>query len=92
LDDAVTATHYKVGQPDAKGKPIRLGDPMTYIDWKSEQRSYYLYRVEPVTWSQFDPNTGEKKEFSENRWVEKGMYDTKEAAKEALEALKKEAT
>lgn len=33
LSDAKTATHYQVGERDAVGKIIVLGEPMTYHDW-----------------------------------------------------------
>ena len=33
LQDGRTADHYRVGAPDSLGKPIVIGEEMTYIDW-----------------------------------------------------------
>jgi hypothetical protein len=71
LDDKVTAAHYQVGAPDAVGKAIKLGEPMDYIDWRSEERVYYVYRremvVEPL---KLDEPDGPAHEVE--RWVRKG--------------------
>lgn len=45
LSDDVTATHYKVGAIDAVGKKIELGKEMTYIDWKSRDVVFYIYKL-----------------------------------------------
>jgi len=38
-----TADHYREGGVDALGKPIALGKPMDYIDWKSAERVWTVY-------------------------------------------------
>lgn len=43
LDDAVTATHYKVGLPDAMGKPIVLGEEFDYVDWRADALAWNVY-------------------------------------------------
>lgn len=44
LDDQVTAEHYRVGSADSLGKPIVLGEEMTYVDWhNSEDAVWRLY-------------------------------------------------
>jgi hypothetical protein len=47
LDDKVTASHYKVGLKDAMGKPIAIGEPMTYLDYKGEL-VWYVYQLEEI--------------------------------------------
>lgn len=47
LDDEVTASHYAAGKKDAVGKPIVLGEEMTYIDWMGE-RGWYVYELVEV--------------------------------------------
>lgn len=44
LSEEVTAGHYQVGRPDSMGKPIVLGEPMNYIDWKGAEVAWYVYR------------------------------------------------
>lgn len=45
LDDAVTANHYQVGEKDAMGKVIALGEPMTYLDYRGEW-VWYIYKFD----------------------------------------------
>jgi hypothetical protein len=45
LDDAVTARHYKMGEQDALGKKIVLGESMTYLDYFGEW-VWYIYRLD----------------------------------------------
>jgi hypothetical protein len=47
LEDAVTAHHYAVGQKDAMGKVIVLGEPMTYLDYLGTW-VWYVYQLEAV--------------------------------------------
>lgn len=44
LADDVTATHYAVGKGDQTGKPIVLGEPMTYADWRNPDRAWNVYQ------------------------------------------------
>lgn len=49
LSDEVTASHYQVGRPDALGKPIVLGEPMTYLDWNAFRQGvgkWYVYKLD----------------------------------------------
>lgn len=43
LSDEKTAPHYQAGNPDADGKPIKIGETMTYLDWMGEP-VFYVYR------------------------------------------------
>jgi len=47
LDDAVTASHYKVGERDALGKVIVLGELMTYLDYLGDL-VWYIYKIGEV--------------------------------------------
>lgn len=47
LANDATALHYAVGNKDAVGKPIVLGEEMTYIDWMGE-RGWYVYELVEV--------------------------------------------
>ena len=82
----MTASHYFAGTRkemfggkevdkvgiDALGKPIKLGEPMDYIDWKNPEKVFYVYRREEVT-------VGKKKAKAE-RFVLKGNRPDYEAA------------
>ena len=46
LHDANTEKHYQVGMRDARGKVIRLGEPMTYLDYKNKW-GWYFFRKDP---------------------------------------------
>jgi hypothetical protein len=48
LGNDVTAADYQVGRPDARGKVIELGSPMTFIDYLAPERVFYVYAREPV--------------------------------------------
>jgi hypothetical protein len=79
LSDEVTAAHYKVGGRDALGKPIELGKPMDYIDWKSQERAYTVYELAPVT------TTVDGKDKTVTRWLPRGSYPTEaEAMSQAI--------
>jgi hypothetical protein len=73
LSDAVTANHYAIGKRDAGGKPIELGQPFDYIDWKSAERAYYVYRLEAV-------NSPSGKARAVSRWALQGVYPDYETA------------
>jgi len=47
LDDRVTARHYQVGKRDALGKPIAIGEPMTYLDYRGPW-GWHVYQMQPV--------------------------------------------
>jgi hypothetical protein len=96
LDDKVTAAHYQVSQPvfdpsdpkkqigwtsvDALGKPIKLGEEFTYIDWKGLQPPvHYVYTLETV--EEVNDITGVKTKV--DRWLPK---DAKPTEQEALSA------
>lgn len=66
LSDVVTAAHYQVGKPDALGKIIALGEPMDFIDWRSPERTFYVYQLEEVT----DEVDGQP--VKNMRWLPKG--------------------
>jgi hypothetical protein len=46
LSNAVTADHYTAGKIDALGKPIVLGESMTYLDWLAPF-GWYVYLLDP---------------------------------------------
>jgi hypothetical protein len=76
LDDAVTASHYAVGEWDAMGKPIVLGEPMTYLDYRGEW-VWYVYQLRP-----------DETHIDGERWLPAGIETTKEAALAVAEGLK----
>ena len=75
LDDAVTARHYQVGEHDAMGKTIALGEPMTYLDYKGEW-VWYIYQLRD------DETAPDGK-----RWILAAIETTKESALEAAHLL-----
>lgn len=82
LDDAVTAKHYKEGQPDSQGKPIKLGEEMEYVDYRNRKKPggmvFNLYQLRPDD----NPNNN-----LTERWFKVDSFDTLEAATEAAHAL-----
>lgn len=70
-----TADHYVEGAPDALGQPIKIGKPMAYLDWKSDQPVFYLYRLDPI--SRAERRAGDERE---EIWREIGSFPTEEAA------------
>lgn len=44
LSNDVTASHYAVGQVDANGNKIVLGQEMAYIDWLGPRNTWYVYQ------------------------------------------------
>ncbi len=50
LSDKVTAKHYKEGGRDAIGNTIKIGQPMTYVDWRNRkiETAFYVYQKETV--------------------------------------------
>ena len=96
LDDKVTASHYyagtrkarhgagtidKVGR-DSLGRPIVLGQPMDYIDWKSPERCFYVKKLLKIAKGDVDPITGKKAVVPIDRYMPAGdhAYPTYEAA------------
>lgn len=73
LDDAVTASHYKEGAVDAMGKPIVLGEPMTYLDYRGKW-VWYVYQLRD------DPAGGQ-------RWMPAGVETSKDRALTAANLL-----
>jgi hypothetical protein len=68
LDDAVTASHYQIGERDAVGRPIVIGEPMTYLDYRGEW-VWYIYQLR-------DDETAP----DGTRWLPAGVETTKERA------------
>jgi hypothetical protein len=73
LADDATAGHYKVGQRDAVGKVIVLGEKMTYLDYFAEP-GFYVYELVEV-------------EGGPSRWTERSCHVTREAATAAANSL-----
>jgi hypothetical protein len=83
LSDAVTAAHYKVGGRDALGKPIKIGEPMDYIDWLSSDRAWYVYQN--VGTRSVAMKVGDPKQVID--WELKGSFDNEPDALTAATAL-----
>ena len=64
IADEVTARHYRVGEPDALGKTIKLGNEIDYIHWRNAAEVFYVYLL--------DAKTG--------RFLPQGQRDTYEEA------------
>jgi hypothetical protein len=85
LDDKVTAVHYKVGQGDAMGKPIVLGEEMTYLDYRG-QWVWYIYQLGEVGIDKDGvvilpgDKSGRKAIRTEERWIPAGVEESKAAA------------
>jgi hypothetical protein len=57
---------------DSFGKPIDLGQPFDFVDWKSEVRAWNVYRLETVE--------------AANMWVHKGSHaNEQDALSQAVE-------
>lgn len=73
LSNEATAKHYQVGMPDALGKPIRLGEPMTYAAWGGTKQpaviEFKVYRLERV------PTTHDPAK-TRDVWALKGARDS----------------
>jgi hypothetical protein len=80
LADDVTASHYKAGGKDALGKAIELGKPMTYIDWRSQERVFYVYRLVTIKKGGTDPATGQKSAVDHGRFMPAGTAPDEMAA------------
>lgn len=85
LDNEVTASHYQVGRFDAVGKRIKLGEKMTYADWKN--REAYVWKI-------YELQTVETKDGPVEKYIKIEEADTKEDAMRqarsfALQARKK---
>lgn len=81
LDDRMTARHYQVGKRDALGKPIAIGEPMTYLDYRGPW-GWHVYQVQPVMLDAEgrltdDPSRGVT---PDERYVEVGLYTDRQQA------------
>jgi hypothetical protein len=81
LSDDVTAAHYAVGRPDALGNIIALGQPFDFIDWRSGERVFTVYRKETVD----DEIAGAP--VTVERFLPKGVHGTEELALSQAVAL-----
>lgn len=83
LDNAVTASHYQVDRADADGKPIQIGEDMTYLDWLGHSEGadgatgHYVYKLEPMTDAEVEERGAEP---GATIWREIGCEATEEAA------------
>lgn len=100
LDNAHTAQHYQVGLRDAGGRVIREGEEFDYLDWNGHNDAnqdgvgrttvFYLYqeRTVPVLDASDNPIQGDDGQPAvEQRWIEVGVYKSREAANNAAEKL-----
>lgn len=81
LDDRMTARHYQEARPDAMGKPIEIGEPMTYLDYRGPW-GWHVYQVQPVMLDAAgrltdDPSKGVT---PDERYVEVGLEMDRQAA------------
>lgn len=83
LDNNVTAGHYQVGAPDALNKEIKLGEQMTYRDWKGE----FWYHVYALSIREVVYKDGNKKQ--EQYWHKHGEYASEIEATLKVAALQK---
>jgi hypothetical protein len=100
LDDKVTAGHYREGAFDALGKRIKLGQPMTYLDYRGEW-VWYIYQLgevgvnakgeillpdSPHIIKNYEPED-KVPVRTEERWLPVGIETTKERALTAAHLL-----
>lgn len=81
LSNDFTASHYVEGGIDALGKKIVMGKEFSYLDYKSRDRIWNVYKFEvDMKWLAL---------FGDGspRYVKKGSYHTKEEALEAAKSL-----
>ena len=64
LNNANTEKHYQTDQRDARGKVIRLGERMTYLDYLGEW-VWYVFRFDTSTGKWNEVGFGESKEEAE---------------------------
>lgn len=92
LDNKITAKHYQKGRIDAMGKPILLGEEMTFLDYYGEH-VFYVYSLEDVG---IDKNgvvilPGDKTERepvkTEERWLPVGVGETEKEARTIAEGV-----
>ena len=82
LSDTVTARHYKEGAADAKGNPIKLGEPMDFIDWYDRNHDWTVYQKKITT--EIDKD-GKKVKVA--RFLPVSTHDTEAAALSAASVL-----
>lgn len=75
LSDVATAGHYQVGEPDALGNPIVLGQEMDYIDWKCTSRVWNVYKLTDSVEQDVDGN-----DITVSRFIKQGEFPTMEEA------------
>jgi hypothetical protein len=82
LADEKTASHYKVGQADALGNPIVLGEPFAYLDYGGNEvegkRVFYVFQKVALT--EDERNVAGAETTDEFRWVERGTRASEESA------------
>lgn len=80
LSDAQTAYHYAVGQPDAKGKKIALGEPFSYLAYGGSEtegrRVFYIFEKVDLS----DADREDQDTIDEFRWIERGTRATEDGA------------
>lgn len=85
LSDAITAAHYQVGQPDAFGKPIALGEEMTYLCWGGADEPpivvQNVYQLQPI------PEDEQIEGGATERFICVGSYDSRDEAVSAGTSL-----
>jgi hypothetical protein len=96
LHNSLTADHYQEGLRDARGKPIKVGDEMHYLDHLAPH-GFYVYEhqgIIPVTYDKRalavqdgtakagDPviDPSTGKPMTVENWVEVGYFDSYEEA------------
>lgn len=77
LSNEVTAEHYQEGKFDAMGKTIKLGEKMTYLDYRNA-RCWYLYELGMLQRVRYDTVTGEKVVEEYEGWKPLGSYSVDE--------------
>ncbi len=92
LDDKITAKHYQKGRSDAMGKPIVIGEEMTYLDYYGNH-VFYIYVLGKVG---IDVNgvvilpgdkSGRKAVRTEERWLPAGVEETEKTARAIADGL-----
>lgn len=85
LSDTLTAAHYQVGGTDASGRPIVLGEPMTYLCWGGADAAPIIvqnvYQMTPIPEEELIDGGATE------RFVCVGSYDTRDEAISAGTAI-----
>ena len=92
LDDKITAKHYQKGKLDAMGKPIILGQEMTYLDYYGKH-VFYIYVLGEVGIDKDGvvilpgDDTGREAVRTEDRWLPAGVEETEKTARAIADGL-----